>query len=48
MVLQAIARKLGAPWDYREPSDITADLLEAIPQYKAMDRGERVLWSERA
>jgi len=47
MVLQAIARKLGAPWDYHESSDITADLLDLIPQYAAVDRGERVLWSER-
>ena len=47
MVLQAIARKLGAPWDYHESSDITADLLDLIPQYAAVDRGERVLWSVR-
>jgi NADH-quinone oxidoreductase subunit G len=46
-VFQAIARRLGAGWTYEGVSEITADLVRAVPPYAAaLNTGERVLWSE--
>ncbi|OLD49914.1 MAG: hypothetical protein AUI83_11880, partial [Armatimonadetes bacterium 13_1_40CM_3_65_7] len=47
-VLQEIANGLGASWTYDTVSDITAELVRSLPPYAALNRGERVLWSEPA
>jgi NADH-quinone oxidoreductase subunit G len=46
-VFLAIANQLGAGWAYDAVGEITADLIRALPPYAAVNRGERVLWSER-
>ena len=45
-VFQEIANGLGASWAYDTVSDITAELVRSLPPYAALNRGERVLWSE--
>ena len=45
-VLQEIANGLGAGWGYESVADITAELVGSLPPYAALNRGERVLWSE--
>jgi len=47
-VFQEIANGLGASWTYDSVADITADLVRSLPPYAALNRGERVLWSEPA
>ena len=47
-VFQELANGLGAAWTYDSVSDITADLVRSLPPYAALNRGERVLWSEPA
>ncbi|HET9847092.1 MAG TPA: molybdopterin-dependent oxidoreductase [Candidatus Dormibacteraeota bacterium] len=47
-VFMAIANKLGADWRYDSVSDITADLVGALPAYAALNHGERVRWGERS
>jgi NADH-quinone oxidoreductase subunit G len=46
-VLQQIADRLGANWDYGDVAEITADIVGSIPQYSAVNQGERVAWGER-
>ncbi|HEY9288119.1 MAG TPA: molybdopterin-dependent oxidoreductase [Candidatus Dormibacteraeota bacterium] len=46
-VIQEIANRLGAGWDYDDVAAIRADLIGALPAYAAVNRGERVNWSER-
>jgi len=46
-VFQQIANGLGADWGYDAVADITAELVRSLPPYGALNRGERVLWSER-
>ena len=45
-VMQAIANRLGAGWDYADIAEITAELVRALPPYAAVNRAERVIWSE--
>ena len=45
-VFQEIANGLGAGWAYESVADITAELVGSLPPYAALNRGERVLWSE--
>ena len=45
-VFQEIANGLGAGWGYESVADITAELVGSLPPYAALNRGERVLWSE--
>ena len=47
-VFQEIANGLGAGWAYESVADITAELVRSLPPYSALNRGERVLWSEPA
>jgi predicted molibdopterin-dependent oxidoreductase YjgC len=47
-VLQDLANQLGAGWDYDGVNDITNDIVRALPPYEAVNRGERVLWSQQA
>ncbi len=47
-VFQDIANKLGADWQYESVSEITADLVRALPPYGALNQGERARWSERS
>jgi NADH-quinone oxidoreductase subunit G len=46
-VLQDIANRLGAGWTYDDVAAVTADLVLALPPYAAVNKGERVLWTER-
>jgi NADH-quinone oxidoreductase subunit G len=46
-VFQALANRLGASWAYETVGQITRDLVNALPPYEAVNRGERVLWSAR-
>jgi len=45
-VFQEIANGLGGGWGYESVTDITAELVRSLPPYAALNRGERVLWSE--
>jgi NADH-quinone oxidoreductase subunit G len=46
-VFQEIANRMGAGWSYESAAEITADLVRGLTPYSALNRGERVLWSER-
>jgi len=48
-VMQDIANRLGGGWAYESVAQITADLARALPPYAAaVNKADRVLWSERA
>ena len=47
-VFMDIANKLGADWRYESVSEITADLVRALPAYAALNTGERARWGERS
>jgi len=47
-VFQDLANQLGAGWAYEGVNDILQDVIRAVPPYEAVNRGERVLWAERA
>jgi NADH-quinone oxidoreductase chain G len=47
--MQDIANRLGAGWGYDSVAEITADLARSLPPYSAaVNKADRVLWSERA
>ena len=48
-VLQDLAARLGADWDYETVAEITADLARALPPYAAaINNADRVMWGDRS
>ena len=48
MIIQGIARALGAQWAYAGADEIFNDVLTVLPGYEVVSSGERVVWGERA
>jgi NADH-quinone oxidoreductase subunit G len=46
-VFQDLANQMGAGWSYEGVNEVLNDLVAAIPEYEAVNRGERALWSRR-
>jgi NADH-quinone oxidoreductase subunit G len=46
-VLQSLAESLGAGWGYGSLGEVMAGAIEAVPQYRSVSPGERVLWEAK-